>query len=233
MRARWLFALALYLALSPARAESGFQSQVSILAAIDGRVASEFRRRGLDYQAEVLPLDPRLRLADCGRPLEAAFPQGFREGGGYLTVGVRCAGAQPWTVYAKVKVAVYREVLVLRNALRRGGIVGPEDVALERRNLALLGGDYLTAPGQAVGKPVARGLPAGLVLGAGQLSIPKTIRGGEPVTIRVEGEGYEIGMSGQALADGELGQRIRVRNQQSGRVVVGTVAGPGRVIVDR
>lgn len=229
MRVIWI----LFVIVSPLHAEPGLQSQASIVAAIAAKVEAESRQRGLDYDAEVLPLDPRLRLADCGPALEVFLPQGFREGGAYQTVGVRCVGAQPWTIYAKVKLAVYREVVVLRNALRRGSVIGPDDIALERRNLSLLIGDYLTTPAQAIGKPLLRGLPAGQVLSPAHLTLPKTIRRGDKITIHAAGGGFDIAMSGEALADGEKGERIRVRNEQSGRVVVGTVVGPGVVVVDQ
>ncbi len=230
MRTLSVFAILLGLLVSVVRAEEGIQSQASIAEAINHLVESEFRQRGQDYQAEVLPLDPRLRLPECSRPVEAFFPQGRRESGAW-SVGVRCMGERPWTIYAKVKVKAYIDVVVLRNAVRPGSVIGPADIAMVKKDLGELGGGYLSSPEQAIGLAARRGLPGGLVLNAEQLAIPKLIRRGEKVVIRAQSGGYEISMNGEALADGQKGERIRVRNEQSGRVVQGTVAGPGLVLV--
>jgi flagella basal body P-ring formation protein FlgA len=229
-RARTLLAILLSLPVSWAGAEPGYQSHASVIAAIERLIEAEYRPRGQDYQAEVLPLDPRLRLPECGQPLEAFFPQGSREAGS-RSVGVRCAGERPWTVYARVRIQAFIEVVVLRAPLRRGGVVGPTDLALARKDLAELGGGYLTDPGQALGLAARRALPTGKVLSAGDLAAPKLVRRGQKVAIRAQSGGYEVSMSGEALADGQKGERIRVRNEQSGRIVEGVVAGPGLVLI--
>lgn len=226
MRTPLIIVLLLGLMVAGVRAEPGIQSQASIVEAIQSLVESEFRQRAQDYQAEVLPLDSRLRLPECSKPIEAFFPQGRRETGAW-SVGVRCAGERPWTIYDKVKVKASLDVLVLRSAVRQGAVIGPADIALVKKDLSELGGGYLTTPGQAIGMAARRGLAGGSVLSAEQLTPPKMIRRGEKVVIRAESGGYQINMSGEALADGEQGQRIRVRNEQSGRIVQGTVAGPG------
>lgn len=228
--ARMIFAFPLCLALAAARAEPGYQSHASIVESIHQRVESEFRQRGQDYQAEVLPLDPRLRLPECGRPLETFLPQGRREAGAW-SVGVRCEGERPWTIYGRANVRGSVEVVVLRNAVRSGGLIGPADIAMMKKDLAGLGGDYLTDPAQAVGQVARRGLAGGTLLSHEQLTAPKLVQRGERVVIRAESGGYQISSGGEALADGQKGQRVRVRNEQSGRVVQGTVAGPGLVLV--
>lgn len=223
------FLLALCAAL-PAQAEPGFQSQDSIIAAIQSRVEAEFRARGQDYQAEVMPLDPRLRLAECSQALEAFFPQGRREAGTW-SVGVRCKGDRPWTLYGQVRIKANVEVLVLNRTLRQGEVIGPGDVALARKDLAEVRGTYFTQADQAIGLAARHGLNAGQTLDAKDLVAPKLIRRGEKVTLRAESGGYQVNMSGEALADAGAGERVRVRNDQSGRIVQGIAAGRGLVLV--
>jgi flagella basal body P-ring formation protein FlgA len=219
-----------FCAALPAQAEPGFQSQASIIAAIQSRVEAEFRARGQDYQAEVLPLDPRLRLPECGQALETFFPQGRREAGTW-SVGVRCTGGRPWTLYGQVRVKASVEVVVLSRALRQGHVIGPGDVALARKELAEVRGNYFTQIEQAVGLAARHGLNAGQVLNPKDLAAPKLIRRGEKVTLRAESGGYQISMSGEALSDAGAGERVRVRNDQSGRIVEGIAAGQGLVLV--
>ena|SRR5690625_4909016 len=48
-------------------------------------------------------LDPRLRLRQCTEALETFSPHAQHRPG-HLTVGVRCRGAHPWTLYVPVRV---------------------------------------------------------------------------------------------------------------------------------
>lgn len=224
--------IAVVLMLSTAYAESPDQTHASIQAAMLDLVASDFRQRGETFRAETLPLDTRLRLPLCDVPIQAFFPQG-RHVSGSLSVGVRCVGSHPWTVYGKVRVRAYREVLVLKNPLRTGHVIAAGDIGIVRKELSELNGDYLTDSAHAVGYSVRRTLAAGAVLGPKDLSIPKMIRRGQRVSIRAMSAGFAVSMSGEALADGSAGERIRVRNEQSARVVEGIIVEPGVVRVGR
>lgn len=231
MRGKPKFALLLALAMPGALAAERPQSHESIMAAIMSLIESDFRQRNEDFQVEPMKLDDRLRLPLCDRPLEAFFLPGQRESG-FLSVGVRCVGSRPWTVYNKVRVKVYRHVVVLKKAVRHGAVLTEADLDLERRELGALRGRFFTSVEPVVNKPVKRSLAAGAVLSPDWITVPKMIRRGQKVIIQAESTHFAVKMSGEALSDGEVGQRIRVRNDQSARIVEGTVAGPGLVVIE-
>lgn len=231
MRGKPRFALLLTLAMPGALAADRLQSHESIMAAIMTLIESDFRQRHEEFQAEPMKLDDRLHLPWCDQPLEAFFLPGRRESG-FPSVGVRCVGSQPWTVYSKVRVKVYRDVVVLKKAVRHGAILTEADLDLERRELGELRGSYFTSFEPVVNKPVKRTLAAGAVLSPDWLSVPKMIQRGQKVIIQAKSTHFSVKMSGQALGDGEAGQRIRVRNDQSARIVEGIVAGPGLVLIE-
>src|ERR1044072_1580121 len=72
-------------------------------------------------------LDSRLRVALCDQPLET-FEQSTTTRGERVTVGVRCASANTWTLYVPVSVEVEVPVLVLRRAVARRARVALMDV---------------------------------------------------------------------------------------------------------
>lgn len=230
MRAKLKFLLLLALAIPAAFAADRLQTNESIAAAIMALIESDFRQRNQEFQADPVRLDGRLQLPLCDRPLEAFFLPGRRESG-FLSIGVRCEGTHSWTVYNKVHVKAYREVVVLKNAVRQGSVLTEADLGFEKRDLANLRGSYFTSFDPVVNRPVKRTLAAGAVLSPEWLSVPKMIRRGQKVIIQAESSHFAVKMSGQALNDGEAGQRIRVRNDQSARIVEGTVAGPGLVLI--
>ena len=210
-------------------AEEAIQPPETITAAIRRFIESNFRQPNAGYEITIPPLDARLRLAACPAPLEVFSPQGARESG-HVSVGIRCAGDKPWTIYHRAYVGVFQEVAVLAVAAKAGTVLTEDDIRGERRDIATLNGRFL-APEVAIGRPLKRALPANTVLLPDFLTTLKTVKRGDLVTIRNRHDGFEISMSGQALSDGELGQRIKVRNEQSGRVIQATVTGPGTVDV--
>lgn len=188
------------------------------------------QRHGSTAEIRVGQLDRRLRLQRCATPLEV-FPTGHRRLVGATTVGVRCAGPKPWTLYVSARVTVYDEVLVAARPLSRGHRLGEGDVHLARRALSQLHYGYLERLEDVRGMVLTRRVARGEVLRSNQLQAPKLVRRGEKVTLTAQLEGVEVRMQGKALSDGAAGQRIQVRNLSSRRVVEGTVVARGVVRV--
>ncbi|HAS50615.1 MAG TPA: flagella basal body P-ring formation protein FlgA, partial [Gammaproteobacteria bacterium] len=57
------------------------------------------------------------------------------------------------------------------------------------------------------------------------------VRQGETVTLIAGQSGMQVTSSGIALSDAGIGERVRVRNETSKRVIQGTVVEQGRVEV--
>lgn len=199
----------------------------------------EIARKFVLKQAKALPgnievtpgaLDRRLRLPKCSHPLKAFFPSGSRPTGN-TTVGVRCTGGTPWTVYLSVKVAVYGKVVVATHPLVPGSPLSLADIHLERRNLEQLRQGYLRDPAQVAGKRLKRPLGLGAVITPEVLEIPKLVRRGQQVILIAKVPGLQVRMKGQALEDAGAGEHIRVRNNSSQRIVEGTVTADGIVQV--
>jgi len=202
--------------------------RAKVRAHLEQRLSPE-QRAGA--RIEVGRLDPRLRLPACGNPLQT-FATGTRPTVGAVTVGVRCESHKPWTLYVSARVAVYGPVVVAAEPLPRGTPVTPQHVRVERRDLSTLSFGWLTAPEQALGRITKRPYRPGQVLQPNQLEEPKLVRRGEQVIVRASAGGLEISINGQALADGVRGERIRVRNLRSKRIIEGEVVDAGVVRVN-
>lgn len=183
-----------------------------------------------DARVELGRLDPRLRLPVCSSPLQT-IATGDRPAAGAQSVGVRCAGERPWTLYVPARVAVFGPVAVIARPLARGAAIQREDLEIVQRDLGGLSYGYFDTPEAAVGKMAKQPLSAGQILRVNQVVSPKLVRRGEQVTLRVFADGFVVSVAGSALADGVLGQRIRVRNERSRRVVEGEVVAAGAVRV--
>lgn len=174
-------------------------------------------------------LDGRLRLPACTLPLETELPPGARPLGA-VAVGVRCT-APGWSLFVPARVAVSRPVVVLAASRPRGAALSAADLVLEPRDLSSLPGGYLTDPDALVGMVLRRPVQARTVLLPGHAAAPELVRRGERVILQAAGGAIAVQVEGEALAGGALGERVRVRNLATRRVVEGTVGGEGLVLM--
>ena len=182
-------------------------------------------------QVTVGRLDSRLKLPGCTGALEAFTPPG-RKRTGRTTVGVRCNGAKPWSLYVPVTVSVMGEVVVATRDLMRGQMISASDIELAERDLTQLHSGYLSTLDLAVGKRVKRTIRQGRIVKPIQIAAPTLIKKGAEVTIKASSDRIQITTKGKALGSGGIGERIRVRNLRSSKVVEATVVNAGTVQVD-
>jgi flagella basal body P-ring formation protein FlgA len=173
-------------------------------------------------QITVLPLDPRLRLAQCGSPLTARLPVGTNLAA-RATVGVTCAGPTHWSVYVPVVVESHIAVLVLRHAVARDAHLTADDVTIETRRTAGTAAAYLDAVTELSGRTVRRPLPIGTALTVDMFAADTVIHRGQEVTLVAGGGPIEIRATGRAMMDAPAGARIQVQNLSSLTVVEGVV----------
>ena len=225
-----LLSLAPILALfSQTAMTSQFQSHESIEAATRDFLAAKITHIK-DYQIIIDPLDRRLKLSECKNPLQA-FTHNDNIKFGRFSVGIRCTTENAWTIYNSAKIIAYKKIITLKQPLRRGEIITSSHLAFEKTKLSKFRQGFFTDFSQIVNKQATRYLPTGTVLTPKHLTIPRLIRRGEKVIISAKSKQIDIQMTGFALTDGTKGQRIRVRNEKSQRIIEATVIQPGLVVV--
>ncbi len=216
----------------PLEAMAGYQSRDSIRAAAQKFIINKIQTTHQSKpEVEVGKLDPRLRLTVCSEPLQAFLPPGGQSIGN-TTVGVRCTGVKPWTIYVPIKVSIFRQVVMTTRPLSRGDMVTEADLRLTTQNLATLRPGYLTEVTQAIGKQLRRPTSVGTTLTNNMLVVPRMVRRGEHVTLVGQTAKVQVRVSAKALMDGASGDRIRVQNISSKQIVEGIVVSPGVVRVN-
>jgi len=170
-------------------------------------------------------LDPRLRLPRCSQPLEPFVRPGTQVTS-RTVIGVRCTGSRPWKVYVPVNVVVTQAVLVAKRTLPSGYAVTADDVTLESHDVSRLNGGYLSSIEALSGQRLKHQVIGGRIMTPSMLKADVIVRRGQSVTLVVRNDQMNISMTGKALSDGALNQRIRVENVNSQRVVEGLVRSP-------
>jgi flagella basal body P-ring formation protein FlgA len=181
-------------------------------------------------QIAVGNLDARLRLQACDAAL-IAFTHKQRVGLGNQTIGVKCPTDQPWTIYVPVTVKLFKPVVVATKALSARHILTKSDVTVKQVDVGALRQGYLSDIALVVGQQLKRPLAVGMVINQNTVKPEKIVRRGEMITLIAVAGSMQVKMNGTALSDASLGQRVRVKNSSSKRVVIGVVDAPGVVRV--
>ncbi len=93
--------------------------------------------------------------------------------------------------------------------------------------------NYFRNISQVVGKITKRYIRRGEVINDRMIAIPPMVKRGEIVNVVAENNGgIVISMKGKALENGYYNKNIRILNSSSGKVIVGTVKGYGKVVVN-
>ena len=198
------------------------QSIDEVQAAAEAFVRSRLPASHAKQFVTATKLDPRLRVALCEQPLQT-FEQSATTLGERVTVGVRCAAANSWTLYVPVAVEVEIPVLVLRRALARRARVAVIDVEPETRRMPGTAAVFIQDTANLQGHRLKRSLPAGTALTVDMLVPDVVVRRGQQVTLIAANGPVEIRAQGHALTEGGVADRVRVQNTSSLKVVEGVV----------
>ncbi len=182
------------------------------------------------YEIEVGSIDSRLKLTKCNHPLEVTRPMGQRQFG-RVTVGVKCKGSQPWSLYIPASIKISEEVLVTSRSLPAGSMLTQGDVTLVTKDISRLTQGYFKNSQEVAGSFVKRPLVSGSVLTASNIRPPKIAERGERVIILAKGDGVVVRMQGLVMKDAVAGDRVQVKNLLSNRIIEGRIYKKGVVEV--
>ena len=121
------------------------------------------------------------------------------------------------------RVAVSDTVLVAAHDLRPDQEIGTGDVRQAEIAVEDAGTVYLRELAEVAGRVPSRFLKTGAPLSSDVLQAARVFEAGDPVTLVTSYNGIEVKAEGVALQRGRVGERIRVRNARSAKVLMGTV----------
>jgi len=221
--------LILSLLMSPSIFASELHSVSSMQNDVDAFIKSKLDING-HYEISKAAIDPHLQLPACHQTLDIFPPSGNIKPGAN-TIGIRCSGDKPWTIYSVVGIKAFVEVYVLNQGLKRNELIRMDHLRKEIRDAGLLPKGYVEQPEDAINQQATRNIPAGSILTRSHFSAPTLVKRGERISIQSGKPGLLISMQGIAIMDGIKGQQIPVKNASSQRVIHATVTAPGQVTV--
>jgi flagella basal body P-ring formation protein FlgA len=167
----------------------------------------------------VAPAFPR-GLADCTM-LEPFMPSGARLWG-RMTVGVRCAGERPWTIYLQARISLHATYYLAARAMAPGEVLTVADLVARDGDLTGLPQAIVTDPSQAVGSVTLTRVAGGMPLRRDMLKSASAVSIGQTVRVVAAGDGFAISAEGSAMNNASPGQQVRVKTA-NGQIISGIV----------
>ncbi|WP_248320716.1 MULTISPECIES: flagellar basal body P-ring formation chaperone FlgA [unclassified Caballeronia] len=198
-----------------ATAQDGESIRVAALAFLQQQAA------GLPGKVDitVTPVFPR-GLAPCSA-LDPFMPTGARLWG-RVTVGVRCVGERPWTLYVQARVSINATYYTAARAIAPGEVLASADLVARDGDLTAMPQAVVTDPSQAVGAVALSRVPAGLPLRTDMLRAASSVAIGQTVHVVADGSGFSISADGSAMNNAAPGQQVRVKTA-GGQIITGIV----------
>ncbi len=191
-------------------------------------------------KVEIAPIDPRVNVLECPQALLIDLPFASRE-----SVRVRCA--QPaWQIYLQVQKSaaaapaavsapaaappVNRTTVITRHLIQRGTQLQPGMLEEVSRPTQGLDAQAVSSLQDLLYGEATRDLPAGQVVRSSDIRRAVLVKQGQSALMSVgQDKGFQITVRVEALQDGRMGEQIRLKNTESGRLLTGTVTGPNAV----
>ncbi len=128
----------------------------------------------------------------------------------------------------------YEEVVelpVLKRAMRSGDTIAQDDVEMRNFPVSRVHGEVISDAATLIGKSPLRVVTQNRPIRTTEIATPTVIKKNSIVQMRYNTTGMKISTSGQALADGRIGQMVAVKNLASQKMVYGTVSAENEVTV--
>lgn len=218
------------------------QSQVQASAAFESMSSqvSQWMAQtngGSAKEVVIAPLDPRLKVQGCQKPLNIDHPFASKE-----TVRVRCPEPM-WQLYLQVSMpqrsilsgnsstaqnagASAKTMVVAKRLLQRGLILQPEMLEEVQVNQTNVDTQILSTVKDTQFAELTRDIPAGQPLRVSDIRRAVMVKQGQVVMLSIgEKAEFQITVRMEAMQDGRLGEQVKLKNPESGRQVSGVVTG--------
>ena len=157
---------------------------------------------------------------------ETLFAQRFDISETFQTTVIR--DLEEGSILTKNDFAVSSQAIVVTELVERGNMIDPSNSRAEALTVRLP--DDAVANSSQITRAVAkRRLTPGTIIRFSDITLQPHVSAEESITLQLKRTQFTLTMEAYALEDGYIGDRIRVRNQESGQIIYATVIDIGRV----
>ncbi len=152
--------------------------------------------------------------------------------GRFALQGIVLNGSYRRSFSILLEIAVYQSVLVAAETINPGTILTPKNTTVEERPLDMREARSAVSGEHQVDIEAVRHIGAGEIVLSSMIQKVQLIHPGDRVHLLVEHGGVRIKSQGKAIESAGLKEKVRVRDIQSGKIVVGEVENNNTVKVN-
>jgi len=201
---------------------SHFEDHQEIKNEAHSYLVSKLDTKKVEYSVEIQNIDSRLKLKKCPSFIEIKLTQADVKPG-KNTLNIQCKSSTPWRIFMTAQVKIFSYALVSKQPLNKGHLIKENDLKLEKIQLTGLRSAYLSDVKQAINHVLKKRVNRGGIISVNNLSKPTLINRGDNVTIIAKNNGFQISMKGVALMAGSKGDKIKVKNIKTKKIIQGIV----------
>jgi flagella basal body P-ring formation protein FlgA len=146
-----------------------------------------------------------------------------------LAVEIRVDGKVFRRVSAAVEIEAFAEILVAAKDLAAGQKLAEADLRPDKRRIVKPLANYLREGANFRGLALIKNIAGGAELTTDSIVSSVVVKTGDRVNVEARSGTLKIMISGEARAAGRIGDRIAVKNLQSGSILQATVVDEGQV----
>jgi flagella basal body P-ring formation protein FlgA len=171
-------------------------------------------------------IDKRLKLHAC-EELQTFLPNGSKAWG-KTTVGVRCNGFKPWTIFISSQVQIYGDYYQTRKGFTQGQNIEESDLIKMNGEVSAMPASIVTNVQTAIGKTMLTSLVAGTPLRKEMFKDTPVVKQGQFVKVTLHGNGFTMSNEAIAINNASEGQVAKAKTND-GQLISG-IARAGGVI---
>ncbi|MEN6617403.1 MAG: flagellar basal body P-ring formation chaperone FlgA [Syntrophorhabdus sp.] len=154
------------------------------------------------------------------------------QGDGICSVEIESAPGRSRSVQVPFKVFPKKEIFVLKQAAKKGDIVGANDIITRETYTNGKTQGYPVSAADIVGRSLKRDAPGNTVITSQILEERIAVKQGDTITIIAESNKLIVQAKGRTIDKGRIGDTIRVKNLASGKELTAKVVSSTAVKVE-
>jgi len=153
------------------------------------------------------------------KPMTKSKPRGLLA----FKVALFNEGQEIETGQIRVKIAYFENVLIATDRIGRHQLINNENCMAKRMEITSLTARPLTSENSLADLRSKRDIRKGQILSSGSTEKIPTILSGQGVSILYKSTILEISAKGKAMESGYVGEKIRIKNEQSKKIITGII----------
>jgi len=176
---------------------------------------------------EVSSIDPRVNIKPCLSELSANIPE-FHNGRN-VNIEISCSDSKPWRLYIPSRISIKSPIVVALSAIDKGSILSSDNIGVAYIDEKRIRGERMTNANVLLGAKSKRTLSMGTAITRKNICL---VCKGDNVTIEAKSTAISIKTDGISMSNGHIGDKVKVKNERSGKMVNAKVSGLNKVEIN-